>query len=102
MKLPPQIIFKGAESGKVRKEVVGAVGHLDSIGVCCVTTTMNGWQTGESFLAWVKKFLASETNELFVLDLFAAHRDASFINWCKEQGVNMPFVPGGCTSLVQV
>ena len=49
----------------------------------------NGWQTGETFLDWVKESIGFEKNPMLIIDLFSAHRDASVIDWCKIEK-NLP------------
>ena len=63
----------------MRKEVVEASQKLLGIGSCSVVTTNNGWQTGDTFLTWAKENIGSEKNPMFVIDLFAAHRDGRVI-----------------------
>ncbi len=40
--------------------------------IACVTNT--GWQTGDTFLEWLRRNLRNVPNACIVLDLFSAHR----------------------------
>lgn len=75
--------------------------------------------TGDTFLVYCRKFL-TKRKTLMVLDLFAAHRSKKkplphhirFLPPCfrdervraytAEAGVDLAYVPGGCTAMVQV
>ncbi|EPS72038.1 hypothetical protein M569_02720 [Genlisea aurea] len=96
----PLILFKGAEKGKIQKEIAKAA--QESEFQCTVATTANGWQTGETFLAWLKDHIRAKKKTLLVVDLYAAHRDSLTRTWLKDSGVDILYIPGGCTNILQV
>ena len=99
-KEPPLIIFKGAEKGRITAEIQKAKAESDH--ACAVATTQNGWQTGDLFLQWVKQTVKFSKKVLLVVDLYAAHRDNDVLDWMRKSGNDIVFIPGGCTSMLQV
>ncbi len=99
-KEPPLILFKGAEKGKIQKEIAKAV--QDAEFQCSVATTPNGWQTGETFLTWLKDHIRAKKKTLLIVDLYAAHRCSQARTWLKDAGVDILYIPGGCTNILQV
>jgi hypothetical protein len=99
-KEPPLILFKGAEKGKIQKEIAKAA--QDAEFQCSVATTPNGWQTGETFLTWLKDHIRAKKKTLLIVDLYAAHRYSQARTWLKDAGVDILYIPGGCTNILQV
>ena len=92
MKDPPQVIFKGAEAGKINSEIQ----------VFYMPRSRAYKTIRVRFKFWMKDECGYQKKVMLVVDLFAAHRDQSVLQWAREAGVHMVFVPGGCTSIVQV
>jgi hypothetical protein len=59
----------GAADGPISKAIQEAAG---ANAIACVTNT--GWQTGDTFLEWLRRNLRNVPNACIVLDLFSAHR----------------------------
>ena len=57
---------------------------------------------GEVMLQWLRSNLAGAHNTLLVWDLFAAHRDSRVLSFLRTSGIDVIFIPAGCTSVCQV
>lgn len=93
----PLLIFKGAEVGKIQREIGVAAGDRAD-----TATTSNGWMTGDLMFSWVKSNLRDMQHTLLIWDLFAAHRDDRVRSFLRNSGVDVIYIPGGCTGLCQV
>ena len=92
IKDPVVTMFAGVPGAKIAKEVATDGGIV----------TKNGWQTGDTFLAWVRKRLADVKDCILIVDLFSAHRDERVLSFLRAKGVDILFIPGGCTGILQI
>jgi hypothetical protein len=92
------MIFKGAAGGKVEKEASTAA---EEKGAAAVTTD-SGWMNGDTLLTYVRRHMKNLQRTLVVWDLFAAHRDERVLSFLRSSGIDVIFIPGGCTGICQV
>ena len=92
-KEPPLILFKGAEKGRINEEIKKAARDADH--PCMVATTPNGWETGYTFLEWLKETIKFSKKVLLIVDLYAAHRDKNVLEWMRVSGNDIVFILGG-------
>ncbi|CUG89304.1 Hypothetical protein, putative, partial [Bodo saltans] len=69
-----------------------------------VTVSENGWMNTDTFIEWTKELpkVPAGTRGLVVLDVFAAHRCEKSLSRLKDLNYDVVFIPGGCTSELQV
>ncbi len=92
------MIFKGAAGGKVEKEASTAA---EEKGAAAVTTD-SGWMNGDTLLTYVRRHMKNLQRTLVVWDLFAAHRDEMVLSFLRSSGIDVIFIPGGCTGICHV
>ena len=102
--LKPHMIWQAkSQIGPISKEAKEAG---DKHG-CTSATTPHGWTTGQSFLDWCRlEFSDAEKyppgKTLFVMDLYAAHRTDEVLDLLKGFGIDVLFIPAGCTGVKQL
>lgn len=96
----PLVIFKGQPGKQVEKNAQ-AEAREKKLDVRAVATA-NGWMNEDVFLSFVNKTLPRVANGWFIIDLYRAHRTTKVLDAIKEKGWIPFFIPGGCTSILQV
>ena len=56
----------------------------------------------DTFLAYLRQNVKDLKNCCLVVDLFSAHRDERVLSLLRGSGVDVIYVPGGCTGILQV
>jgi hypothetical protein len=98
--LQPMVIVKAVAEGTVQKKLA-----KKCAGKVFARASPNGWMNAELMLDWVRQTLPvmpARRKGLVVIDLFAAHRTEAVRKMIEARGYVVMFVPGGCTSEVQV
>lgn len=95
--LTPQVLFAASATGPISKE-------WSSCRSARVACTPSGWQTGDSFLQYLKDELPDIRgfHGLLVMDLHQSHLTEPVRNWLKKKNWHVKYVPAGCTSVEQV
>eukprot|EP00760_Papus_ankaliazontas_P016150 PhM_4_TR16764/c1_g1_i8/m.75115 len=97
-RLPPLLVFKATAATRERSGVLNEVTEIACKlgGIMCDIST-SGWVKADVFERYIQKACSFDTflRTLIVVDVFGGHR-------VKEPEHDMVFIPGGCTSAVQV
>lgn len=103
----PWIVYVGTpdneRSNSVAADARAIQKEMNDSVVCKVTKS--GWVTEDVFREFCQSLpqrTAADGTAWLVMDLFAAHRTDNVLRILKEKGYVVFFVPGGCTSRVQV
>jgi DDE superfamily endonuclease len=91
--LPPSFVFKG-QTGKTLERTFPQF----NIKGCCQT---NAWFDEDVALKWVdtifEPYLQEEENAFLLLDHYLIHFLGSFVRACSNIGVEVSYIPKGCT-----
>lgn len=114
-RLPPFLIYKGAKSGRLRKQFSRGVDPFCSAAAYGVQP--NAWADEDLTLEYVDKVrvgavllipqvikphLSRNTGRsLLIWDTYAAHKTRAVLSKLEEIGCDVLFVPGGLTSVLQ-
>lgn len=101
----PHVVFDGTELTPVtKKETVVSKKAREFQNKYDVTTcvTKKGWIDAKSMFDWVKRLERCDKGGWLIMDLYCAHRVPEVIDMVREKGYIPFFIPGGCTSKVQV
>ena len=93
-KIWPFILFKGKRPVKALQGVTGVyVGYSD-----------NGWMNETTTITWLKSCCAGtfENRRLLCWDTFKAHGTQAVKDQANSKRIDIAFVPGGCTGIIQV
>ena len=105
-KLTPYIIFKG----KLNRCIVREFSKINSRYPenAHFTVQDSAWMDEQCCLEWVEKCVKPWAEsapegiiQLLFLDSYKCHQQASVVNSIAELGVEVQFIPGGCTGLCQ-
>ena len=104
-KLKPMIIFHGKPDGRIVNRDFPLFDHQDNMLLACQE---QAWQDGNNMLLWVENVLRPHLQEraqgvpvILFLDGFSAHRAQATVDALTNLGVQVVYIPGGCTGLVQ-
>lgn len=99
-KLPLFLIFKGAPNGKIEKNLSNIL--PSNVFGCCQS---KGWADQRSLDIWLNKiwkpYVSGHSSSVLLLDDFACHKQASFIENINTLGTSVEYIPGGYTCVVQ-
>jgi len=100
--LPPHLIWKAkSDTGPIAKEVRDAAKKHG----CTADVSTNGWSTGVVFYRWLKTELVNlhpGKRRLLIMDLYSSHRTPEVLELLKGEGIDVVFIPGGCTGVLQL
>jgi hypothetical protein len=95
----PMVIFKGVPGARIEHELQV---HGSTMGLH-TGVSQHGWINESLFLKFVNNILPGPLqNAWLILDCFRAHRTQTAQSNMKGRGYCPFFIPGGCTSLIQV
>ena len=104
-KLQPMLVFKGTSSergGRIKREFPTYPNDM------LYATQQKAWADEEIMRLWVKKVLRPYVETapkhvvpLLILDVHTAHKTEDVRNDIYSLGVEIEYIPGGCTCLVQ-
>ena len=101
--LPPLLIFKGANNGRIVKKELPTFDKS-----MYYAYQENAWMDEQVMLLWVEKVLKPYVESapegivpLLRLDSYCCHVMASVVNEIQDLGVEVEHIPGGCTYLCQ-
>ncbi len=106
--LPMQSIFAGLTEKCFPKEGTPGRVAADQLGFH-ITCSENHWSNMATMMDWVNKILIPDVQRkravlgkpdqwaLLALDLWAVHKNASFLNHLRENKIRVVFIPGGLT-----
>ena len=101
--LPPFLIFKGAQNGRIAKTELGTFPEMGFYAMQC-----KAWMDESMMSVWIEKCLLpwKETlppgvTPLLILDSFRVHMMGSVVEKIQGIGIEVQYIPGGCTYLCQ-
>ena len=101
--LPPFLIFKGAQNGRIAKTELGTFPEMGFYAMQC-----KAWMDESMMSVWIEKCLLpwKETlppgvTPLLILDSFRVHMMGSVVEKIQGIEIEVQYIPGGCTYLCQ-
>ena len=101
--LPPLLIFKGEKNGRIEKKELPNLPPM-----CLYAVQKKAWMDESMMLLWIEQCLSPwkatlppHTVPLLILDSFCVHMMGSIVEDIQALGVEVQYIPGGCTYLCQ-
>ena len=101
--LPPFLIFKGEQNGRIATKELPTFPEM-----CHYAMQKKAWMDEAMMMKWIDKCLKPWNNTLpstavplLLLDSFRVHMLGSVVKMIQQLGIEMRYIPGGCTYLCQ-
>ena len=101
--LPPFLIFKGAENGRIATKELPTYPEM-----CCYAMQKKAWMDEAMMMKWIdvclkpwKNTLPPMVVPLLILDSFRVHMMGPVVETIQRLGIEVQYIPGGCTYLCQ-
>ena len=102
-KLPPFVVFKGRQGGRIAREWTGATEYPRS---SVYAVQEKAWMDKRVFVEWIEKvwkpFCENKSSTYLLMDEFSVHLMTECVNPIQDCGTEVDFVLGGYTSKLQV
>ena len=105
--LTPYIVYKGKSNGRIARDFLAPEAH-GYPSDCFYSCQERAWMDEKCCLQWVEKCVKPWSEKappgvlpLLLLDQYKCHLQTAVVNAIHDLGVEIEYIPGGCTSLTQ-